>query len=154
MSLKSSFAAVLRRIRSKRNISQRNFGDTSRTYLSKLESGRSSITLDKLEQISDRLDLNPLTIMTLTICESTERDAATALKAPLHGEARHELPTCPRRMITATEAVRGKGFTLKWLSEHCTSVPLPGSFSLQTLTVIFCNWKYECNTSTVVATER
>ena len=76
VSLKSSFAAVLRRIRSKRNISQRNFGDTSRTYLSKLESGRSSITLDKLGQISERLDLSPLTLMTLTICESTGQSAA------------------------------------------------------------------------------
>lgn len=76
MSLKSSFAAVLRRIRSKRNISQRDFGDTSRTYLSKLESGRSSITLDKLEQISQRLEFSPLTLMTLTMCESTGQSAA------------------------------------------------------------------------------
>lgn len=57
MSLKSSFAVVLRALRSKRNISQRDFADTtSRTYLSKLEAGRSSVTLDKLEQLSERLD--------------------------------------------------------------------------------------------------
>ncbi|MNJ58229.1 helix-turn-helix protein [compost metagenome] len=53
MALKSSFAVVLRALRSKRNISQREFADTtSRTYLSKLESGKSSVTLDKLEQLS------------------------------------------------------------------------------------------------------
>lgn len=60
MALKSSFAVVLRALRSKRNISQRDFSDTtSRTYLSKLEGGKSSISLDKLEQLSERLDLTP-----------------------------------------------------------------------------------------------
>jgi len=37
MLLKSSFATVLRMLRSKRQISQRCFGDTSRTYLSSLK---------------------------------------------------------------------------------------------------------------------
>jgi len=41
--------------------------DTSRTFLSKLESARSSLTLDKLEQISQRLELSPLTLLTLTL---------------------------------------------------------------------------------------
>ncbi|MDD2133459.1 helix-turn-helix domain-containing protein [Pseudomonas kurunegalensis] len=67
MSLKSSFATVLRTLRSKRNISQRNFGDTSRTYLSKLEGGQCSITLDKLDLVSQRLELSPLTMLALTL---------------------------------------------------------------------------------------
>jgi len=67
MSLKSSFATVLRTLRSKRNISQRDFGDTSRTFLSKLEGARSSLTLDKLEQVSQRLEVSPLTLLTLTL---------------------------------------------------------------------------------------
>lgn len=75
MTLKTSFATVLKAIRSKRNISQRDFGDTSRTYLSKLEGARSSITLDKLEQVSQRLGLSPLTLMTLTLCAETGKPA-------------------------------------------------------------------------------
>lgn len=67
MSLKSSFATVLKTLRSKRNISQRNFGDISRTYLSKLEGGHCSITLDKLDQLSQRLELSPLTMLALTL---------------------------------------------------------------------------------------
>ncbi|PTV62580.1 helix-turn-helix domain-containing protein [Pseudomonas putida] len=67
MTLKASFASVLRALRSKRNITQRDFADTtSRTYLSKLELGKSSITLDKLEQVSKRLGLSPLTLLTLS----------------------------------------------------------------------------------------
>lgn len=70
MTLKASFASVLRALRSKRNITQRDFADTtSRTYLSKLELGKSSITLDKLDQVSRRLELSPLTLLTLTLSE-------------------------------------------------------------------------------------
>lgn len=80
MALKSSFAVVLRALRSKRNITQREFADTtSRTYLSKLESGKSSITLDKLEQLSERLDLSPLALLALTISEETGEPAAALL---------------------------------------------------------------------------
>lgn len=77
MTLKTSFATVLKAIRNKRNISQRDFGDNaSRTYLSKLEGARSSITLDKLDQVSERLSLSPLTLMTLTLAEETGVSAA------------------------------------------------------------------------------
>ncbi len=80
MSLKSSFAIVLRALRSKRNVSQRDFGDTSRTFLSKLEGGRSSITLDKLEQVSRRLELSPLTLLTLTLSEQTGKPATDLIE--------------------------------------------------------------------------
>lgn len=75
MTLKTSFATILRSLRSKRKISQRDFGDISRTYLSKLEGARSNITLEKLDQVSQRLDLSPLTFMTLTLCRETGRSA-------------------------------------------------------------------------------
>lgn len=76
MSLKSSFAIVLRTLRTRRKISQRDFGDTSRTFLSKLEGARSSLTLDKLEQVSHRLELSSLTLLTLTLSQESGRSAA------------------------------------------------------------------------------
>ena len=42
-----------------------SLGDTSRTFLSKLEGGKSSLTLDKLEQVSQRLGVSSLTLLTL-----------------------------------------------------------------------------------------
>lgn len=101
MSLKTSFASILRSIRSKRNISQRDFGSTaSRTYLSKLESARCSITLDKLEQISQRLELNPLTLLTLTLSDESGRSTADLIRqveAEIHalawGEDKQRLAT-------------------------------------------------------------
>lgn len=70
MTLKESFANVLRGIRSKRNLTQRQLSEvTSRTYLSKLEAGKSSITLDKLDQLSEHLNLSPLTLLALTLSD-------------------------------------------------------------------------------------
>lgn len=67
---------MLRTLRSKRNITQRNFADTtSRTCLSKLELGKSSIALDRLDQVSRRLELSPLTLLTLTLSEETGKPA-------------------------------------------------------------------------------
>lgn len=76
MSLKSSFAIVLRALRSQRKITQRDFGDTSRTFLSKLEGGKSSLTLDKLEQVSQRLGASSLTLLTLTLSLESGRSSA------------------------------------------------------------------------------
>lgn len=85
MSLKAPFAVVLRTLRGVRNISQRDFGDTSRTFLSKLEGARASITLDKLEQVSQRLDLSPLTLLTLTLQEQTGKNCSTAHRGATEG---------------------------------------------------------------------
>ncbi|NIF28896.1 helix-turn-helix transcriptional regulator [Pantoea sp. Tr-811] len=88
MALKSSFAVVLRALRNKRNISQREFADTtSRTYLSKLEGAKSSVTLDKLQQLSERLELSPLALLTLTVSEETG-EPALKLVAELGAELR------------------------------------------------------------------
>ncbi|BBU46501.1 hypothetical protein PPTS312_44160 [Pseudomonas putida] len=76
MSLKSSFAIVLRALRSQRKITQRDFGDTSRTFLSKLEGGKSRLTLDKLEQVSQRLEVSSLTLLTLTLSLESGRSSA------------------------------------------------------------------------------
>lgn len=76
MALKTSFANVLHAIRSTRNLTQRQLGDsTSRTYLSKLEAGKSSITIDKLDQLSQGLNLSPLTLLTLTVSEDSGEPA-------------------------------------------------------------------------------
>lgn len=80
MSLKSSFAIVLRALRSKRNITQRDFGDTSRTFVSKLEGGKSSLTLDKLDQVSQRLELSPLTLLALTLSLDTGKSSAELIE--------------------------------------------------------------------------
>ncbi|WP_412765930.1 helix-turn-helix domain-containing protein [Pseudomonas sp. NGC7] len=57
-------------------MTQRDFCDTSRTFLSKLESGKASLTLDKLEKVSQRLEVSSLTLLTLTLSLETGRSSA------------------------------------------------------------------------------
>ena len=123
MTLRTSFSTVLRALRAKRNISQREFGDTaSRTFLSKLEGGRASPTLDKLEQISQRLDLSPLSLLTLTLSadsglsvsdliktlraemESLERDGGiTGLEYEMRGIIAPPASTVSRKRLSAVQ---------------------------------------------------
>lgn len=114
MTLKSSFASVLRVLRSQRNITQRGCSDTtSRTYLSKLETGRSSITLDKLEQLSERLKMSPLTLVALTLSEDTGQTAE------LLDRARNEI-----RTLESEGRIPGLQATL---GDNLAEPPLPAS---------------------------
>ncbi|UVH51715.1 helix-turn-helix transcriptional regulator [Pseudomonas sp. CBSPBW29] len=68
MSLKTAFAAVLKVMRAARGLSQKNLAEvSSRTYVSKLERGQSSPTLEMITALSAPLGLSPLTLITLTI---------------------------------------------------------------------------------------
>lgn len=50
--------------------------------------GKSSVTLDKLEQLSERLELTPLALLALTVSEDTGEPAASLLVAKLGEEIR------------------------------------------------------------------
>ena len=72
MSLKTAFAAVLKAMRTSRGLTQEHLSDaSSRTYLSKLERAQSSLTLDKLQAISQTLELSPLTLVTITLANES-----------------------------------------------------------------------------------
>ncbi|MBK5012445.1 helix-turn-helix domain-containing protein [Pseudomonas sp. S60] len=75
MSLKTGFATVLKAMRVSRGLTHKHMAKaSSRGYMSKLEQGRSSPTVDKLTVISDALGLSPLTLFTLfTLTLSVER---------------------------------------------------------------------------------
>jgi transcriptional regulator with XRE-family HTH domain len=60
--LKQALGAVLRDYRVKRNIAQEGMGP-SQSYISNLEAGRWSPSLDKIEQMSAVLDVHPATII-------------------------------------------------------------------------------------------
>ncbi|AJA17323.1 TPA: helix-turn-helix transcriptional regulator [Stenotrophomonas maltophilia] len=63
---KSSLPDALRRIRKARGLSQEAFSDvSSRTYLSSLERGLKSPTLNKLTELCEVMEVHPLTLLTL-----------------------------------------------------------------------------------------
>ncbi|TCD24505.1 XRE family transcriptional regulator [Pseudomonas sp. IC_126] len=64
MELKRAFGLALKQLRSERNLSQEDFSDiSSRTYLSTLERGLKSPTLDKVDELASVLEVHPLTLL-------------------------------------------------------------------------------------------
>jgi transcriptional regulator with XRE-family HTH domain len=73
MTQKSSFATALRTVRKARGLSQEAFSDvSSRTYLSSLERGLKSPTLNKVAELCEVLDVHPLTVLTLAYAPDTK----------------------------------------------------------------------------------
>jgi len=65
MELKQALAQALRKIRTSRGLTQEDLGDvSSRTYVSTLERGLKSPTLEKLVELSVRMDVHPLSLLT------------------------------------------------------------------------------------------
>lgn len=70
MDSKFAFGKALKRARQAKNLTQEAFGDqSSRTYISSVERGIYSPTVEKIIQFSEVLDIHPVTIMALTCME-------------------------------------------------------------------------------------
>lgn len=67
MNTRQAFASALKRVRKARGLTQEDFSDvSSRTYVSTLERGIKSPTLEKVEAISNSMGINPLVLLVLT----------------------------------------------------------------------------------------
>ena len=79
MNLRQSLATTIRTVRKNKGLTQEDFGVvSSRTYLSSLERGLKSPTVDKLEEIAEVLGMHPATILLLAYtiqAPSSERDS-------------------------------------------------------------------------------
>lgn len=65
MELKQALAQALRSVRTRRGLTQEDLGDvSSRTYISTLERGLKSPTLEKLVELAVRMDVHPLSLLT------------------------------------------------------------------------------------------
>ncbi|HDS1816153.1 helix-turn-helix transcriptional regulator [Pseudomonas fulva] len=65
MELKQALAQALRSIRTSRGFTQEDLGEvSSRTYVSTLERGLKSPTLEKLVELAVRMDVHPLSLLT------------------------------------------------------------------------------------------
>lgn len=76
MNLRQSLATAIRTVRKNRGLTQEDFGIvSSRTYLSSLERGLKSPTVDKLEEIAGVLDVHPATILLMAyVIQALPRD--------------------------------------------------------------------------------
>ncbi|MFZ5960702.1 helix-turn-helix domain-containing protein [Pseudomonas knackmussii] len=76
--LKRALGAVLRAYRVKRNIPQEGMGP-SQSYTSKLEAGRWSPTLGKIEQMAEVLGVHPATIILAGYIKVEEKNVEALL---------------------------------------------------------------------------
>ena len=67
MEFNKAFGQALRQIRLQKRLSQEDFSDISgRTYLSNLERGKQSPTLEKINQLASVLGVHPAVLVNLT----------------------------------------------------------------------------------------
>ena len=81
MHLKEALAGALRGARAHQGLSYEELaGATHRTYVGKLEQARANTTLEKLDEISDYLGLDLLTMVTLVIAAQGDELPSEALQ--------------------------------------------------------------------------
>lgn len=104
--LKQALAAVVRALRGNRGFTQEALANAaSRTYLSKIENGQSSPTLDKFIELAQALDLSPLAFLTLII---STRDNVP--QSALLAKATEELEALQKQVSAADIAAHLEGF--------------------------------------------
>jgi transcriptional regulator with XRE-family HTH domain len=80
MDTRQAFATSLKLARKAKNLTQEDFSTvSSRTYLSTLERGLKSPTLDKIQELADTLEIHPLTLLVLTYTQLEENPQVSAL---------------------------------------------------------------------------
>lgn len=66
MSLRTAYASALKFLRTRRETSQQALGQAAdRSYISRLESGTRSVTLDVSHSLAEALEVDPLTLLLL-----------------------------------------------------------------------------------------
>ena len=82
MSIKKSFGIAVKISRNAKKITQEDFSETSsRTYISTLERGLYSPTVEKVDALAKVIGIHPLTILTLTyLVDLNEKDPARLLR--------------------------------------------------------------------------
>ena len=89
MNLRQSLATAIRTVRKNKGLTQEDFGVvSSRTYLSTLERGLKSPTLDKLEDISKVLNIHPATVVLLAYALQVQPISRGALIEEISEEAK------------------------------------------------------------------
>lgn len=81
MDIRQALGAALKSARMSRGLTQEDFAIvSSRTYLSTLERGIKSPTLDKLQKISDVLGVHPITLLSMAYIKRDSKSASELLE--------------------------------------------------------------------------
>lgn len=94
MAIRKAFGNALRVSRKSRGLSQEDFSEiSSRTYLSCLERGLKSPTLEKIHVLAERMEIHPLTLLTITYLLATNNTEPSLLLKKVADETNAILAT-------------------------------------------------------------
>lgn len=80
MDTRQAFASSLRTFRHRRGVTQEDFSEvSSRTYISQLERGHKSPTLDKVAELAQPLGVHPLSLLALAFLKQESTGGLEAL---------------------------------------------------------------------------
>jgi transcriptional regulator with XRE-family HTH domain len=89
---RNDFAAGLRKTRDAQGLSQEDFGlVSSRTYVSSLERGLKSPTLNKVDDLANTLGVHPLTLLFMSYVEPGKESSAMELLEAVRAELQSAL---------------------------------------------------------------
>lgn len=87
MQTNKAFGAALRKVRAVKGLTQEDFGVvSSRTYISTLERGLKSPTLDKVNDLAGVAGLHPLTILAMTYANGMTSKSTISLLVKIADE--------------------------------------------------------------------
>ncbi|WP_170292650.1 helix-turn-helix domain-containing protein [Cupriavidus pauculus] len=87
MTLRENFGDALRTVRRLRKVPQEALDvASSRTYISSLERGLKSPTLDKIDSLANALNVHPLSLLALTYLKSCTRSERQAILAQVESQ--------------------------------------------------------------------
>lgn len=80
MEINKAFGVALKTFRNAKNMTQEDFSDiSSRTYISSLERGIKGVTLEKIDDLSSHMGIQPLSLLTLVYIEKNRRSSKLKL---------------------------------------------------------------------------
>ncbi|WP_434137033.1 helix-turn-helix transcriptional regulator (plasmid) [Pseudomonas luteola] len=87
MELKQALGLALKELRNRKKLTQEDFSEvSSRTYLSTLERGLKSPTLEKIEELAGVLQVHPLSLLTLCYQYRNQEQSVEALFDQIRSE--------------------------------------------------------------------
>lgn len=79
---RNQFGLAMRAVRKARGLSQETFGlQSSRTYVSTLERGLKSPTLNKIDELAEVMGVHPITLLVLAYAGPDRSNTSTLLQA-------------------------------------------------------------------------
>jgi len=111
MDVAQAFAKALKQARRAQGLTQEDFSEvSSRTYVSSLERGKKSLTIEKIDALASAMEIHPLTLMLLTYLIKSNQAEQSAIVQQVTLEL--------NRILFANQLITNINLPLKFKFHH------------------------------------